>query len=143
MFCHILMSVSKVSDACQSHSERSIFLQTLIQCRNILRWGIASLFWPPTWRTRDLFPCRRTSLTNGVRGTTSGTSCANRSRWRTRSPASRGREFSQAGRTLEQKINEANEFLDRELAIEEQRGVGDERRHCVPRRGDAEQGIRP
>ncbi|KAE8883300.1 hypothetical protein PF003_g32774 [Phytophthora fragariae] len=32
--------------------------------------------------------------------------------------------FPKAGRTLEQKVNEANEFLDRELAIEEQRGVG-------------------
>lgn len=32
--------------------------------------------------------------------------------------------FPQAGRSLLEKIDEANEFLDRELAIEEQRGVG-------------------
>ncbi|GMF11737.1 unnamed protein product [Phytophthora lilii] len=32
--------------------------------------------------------------------------------------------FPKAGRSLEEKIDEANEFLDRELAIEEQRGVG-------------------
>ncbi|KAG6609357.1 Enoyl-CoA hydratase [Phytophthora cinnamomi] len=32
--------------------------------------------------------------------------------------------FPKAGRTLEEKISEANAFLDRELAIEEQRGVG-------------------
>ncbi|GMF21818.1 unnamed protein product [Phytophthora fragariaefolia] len=33
-------------------------------------------------------------------------------------------EFPKAGRALQAKIDEANEFLDRELAIEEQRGVG-------------------
>ncbi|POM57653.1 Hypothetical protein PHPALM_37805 [Phytophthora palmivora] len=32
--------------------------------------------------------------------------------------------FPKAGRSLQEKIDEANEFLDRELAIEEQRGVG-------------------
>jgi hypothetical protein len=32
--------------------------------------------------------------------------------------------FPEAGRTLEQKIAEAEKFLDRELSIEQQRGVG-------------------
>ncbi|KAG2765892.1 hypothetical protein Pcac1_g22501 [Phytophthora cactorum] len=91
-------------------------------------WRLAGLFLVANWAGNavdaGLSPYRQTSSTSGVQATVRGTSFE-RSHWKTRSLAIHEKVgFPRVDARCRRKLTRVNEFLDRELAIESQRGVG-------------------